>query len=42
VPRTPGSKQNFLTRLTTNKTATLAPPGEKKAPKGFSHGILGL
>jgi len=41
-PRTPGSKQNFLTRLTTNKAATLAPPGEKKAPKGFSHGVLGL
>ncbi len=41
-PRTPGAKQNFLTRLIRNKEATPPPPGEKREPKGFSASVLGL
>jgi outer membrane protein assembly factor BamD len=41
-PRTPGAKQNLLSRLIRNKEATPAPPGEARTPQGFTGRVLGL
>jgi outer membrane protein assembly factor BamD len=41
-PLKAGNKKNFLDRLTQDKDATLAPPGETKAKKGGLKGVLGM
>ncbi|MBO9708941.1 MAG: outer membrane protein assembly factor BamD [Caulobacter sp.] len=41
-PLKAGNKRNFLDRLTQDKDATLAPPGEAKSKKGGIKGILGM